>query len=110
MGPQVAKTLDCCVTKVLAYGGRGLLPTVLRIRDAVLFWPMDPGWEKIRIRDPISGTWDKHLGSYFRELKNNFLGQKYLKSLSSQCWGAGSGMEKLKSGIRDPGWNNPNPA
>jgi hypothetical protein len=33
---------------------------VLRIRDPVLFWPrdLDPGWEKIQIRD-------EHSGSYF---------------------------------------------
>jgi hypothetical protein len=80
----VAKTLDCCVTKVSASGDRLLLPKVLWIGDAVLFLARD-----------------KHIGSYFRELRNNFLGQKYLNSLSIQYWVAGSGMEKSRSGIRD---------
>jgi hypothetical protein len=46
-------------------------PAVLRIRDPLPFFgPLDPGWvKKIKIR--IS---DEHPGSYFRELRNNFLG------------------------------------
>ncbi len=39
----------------------------------MLFRPLDPGWEKIRIRD-------KYPGSYFRELSNIFFGLKILKS------------------------------
>jgi hypothetical protein len=46
----------------------------IRLRDPVLFLPLDPGWEKIRIRD-------EHPESYFRDLGNNFLGKKYLNSL-----------------------------
>ncbi len=39
---------------------------VLRIRDPVPFWPLDPGWvKKIMIRDEQPGL-------YFRELINNF--------------------------------------
>ncbi len=40
---------------------------VFRIRAPVLFWPRDPGWVKNQDPDP---------GSYFRELRNNFLGKK----------------------------------
>jgi hypothetical protein len=41
---------------------------MLRIRDlgSSAFILLDPGWKNIRIRD-------KHLGSNFRELVNNFL-------------------------------------
>ncbi len=43
---------------------------VLRIRDPVPFWPLDPGWVKttIRIRD-------ERTSAYFLELRNNFLGE-----------------------------------
>jgi hypothetical protein len=37
-------------------------------------WIQDPGWEKIGIRD-------EQPGSYFRELKKQFFGLKYLNSL-----------------------------
>ncbi len=60
-----------------------------RIRDPVPFWPLDPGFgirdgykARIRIRD-------EQPGSYFRELRNNFFGLKYLNSLKR---------------IRDQGW------
>jgi hypothetical protein len=47
-------------------------------------WIRNPGWVKVRI-------WirDEQPGSYFRELRNHFLGLKYLNSLM---------------GIQDPGW------
>jgi hypothetical protein len=61
----------------------------------------DPGWVKkkrIRIRD-------EQPGSYFRELKRQFFGLKYLNSLvwirDGKKLSPGSGMEK--SWIRDPG-------
>jgi hypothetical protein len=40
---------------------------VLRIRDPVLFLPLDPGWKKIRIR-----IRDEHPRSFFRDLRNSF--------------------------------------
>ncbi len=52
-----------------------------RIQDPVPFWPRDPGWKKIKTR-----ILDEHPGSYFWELRNNFLGWKYL----------------ILCGIRDP--------
>jgi hypothetical protein len=45
----------------------------IRIRDPVHFYPLNPGYgmgEKIKIR-----IRDEHPGSYFRELRNNFLGK-----------------------------------
>jgi hypothetical protein len=50
----------------------------------------------IRIRD-------EHPGSYFRELRNNFLGQKYFNLLMRirNLFDPGSGMEKFGPGIRD---------
>jgi hypothetical protein len=93
---------------------RALGPAVLRIRirDPVSFGPciqnpdLGSGME-----NPWSGMRDEHPGSYFRELSNNFLGKKYLNSLSIQSSGAGircffdlgSGIrdEKSGSGIRD---------
>jgi hypothetical protein len=49
----------------------------------------DPGWVKISIR-----IQDEHPGSFFRELRNPFLGLKYLNSLML---------------IRYPGWKNSDP-
>jgi hypothetical protein len=50
----------------------------IRIWDPVrcLFdpWICDPEWVKIKIR-----IRDEHPGTYFRELRNNFLGLKILK-------------------------------
>ncbi len=63
---------------------------------SVLFWPLDPGWGKLRILDPRS---DKHHGSFSRALTKNFFDQKYFNSLSIQC--CGTGMEKSRCGIRD---------
>jgi hypothetical protein len=70
-----------------------------------IFYPnssvADPGWlkERIRIRD-------EQPESYFRELKNHFLGLKYLNSLMRIRDGKNSDpgfrMEKIR--IRDPGW------
>jgi hypothetical protein len=46
-------------------------PTVLRIWDPVPFFgPLDPEW--VKNQDSDSGI--EHLGSYFQELGNNFLG------------------------------------
>jgi hypothetical protein len=39
---------------------------VFRIRDPVLFLPLDPGWKKIRIL-----IRDEHPRSFFRELRNS---------------------------------------
>jgi hypothetical protein len=52
--------------------------SVLRIRDPgsgafLTPWIRDPGWVKTRIR-----IRDEQHGSYFQELRNNFLGLKYL--------------------------------
>jgi hypothetical protein len=49
---------------------------VSRIRYPLPFLPLDPGWEKIRIR-----IRDEQPGSYFRELKTQFFGLKFLNSL-----------------------------
>ena len=43
----------------------------IRIRDPASFDPWDPGWEKNQDPDP-----DEYFGSYFRELRNNFLGYR----------------------------------
>jgi hypothetical protein len=45
-----------------------------------------------------SGIRDEQAGSYFLDLRNHFLGLKYLNSLMDP----GSGMETIR--IRDPGW------
>ncbi len=75
----------------------------IRIRDWVLFWPLDPGWEKvsIRIRDPgwTTRIRDEQPGSYFLELRNHFFaffGVKILKFFDEDT---GSGMETVR--IRD---------
>jgi len=71
----------------------------IRIRDPVPIWP------KIRIRD-------EHFGSYFRELRNNFLG--YSNSLMQMririrdptiflTRNAGFGMEKIQIRNKHPG-------
>jgi hypothetical protein len=50
-------------------------------------------------------TWDEH-PSYFRELRNNFLGQKYLNSLMLiWIWNPGSRIR-----IRDPRIRDKHPA
>jgi hypothetical protein len=59
------------------------------------FKPLDPGpglGKKIRIR-----VRDEQAGSYFRELRNNFLGLKILKFFDADPgWTKfGSGMEKI---------------
>jgi hypothetical protein len=67
---------------------------VLRIRDWVFFWPLDPGWEKvsIRIRDDLPG-------SYFFELRNHFFGFFGIKLLILR---RGSG---IRDGVSsDPGF------
>jgi hypothetical protein len=52
----------------------------------------DLGWEKIRIQN-------EHRPSYFRKLRNNFLGLKILQFFDAD---PGSGMEKFGSGIKVP--------
>jgi hypothetical protein len=56
----------------------------------------------MKIPDPGSGSgiWiqDEQPGSYFRELRNHFLGVKYLNSL---LWIRDPGWKKIGSGIRD---------
>ncbi len=44
-------------------------------------WIRDPGWVKKLRSGSGMQIRDEHLGSSFRELRNNFLGQKYLNSL-----------------------------
>jgi hypothetical protein len=64
----------------------------IRIRDQWPFWSLHPGSGMVKkIRNRIR---DEQPGSYFRELRNNFFGLKYLILL------CGSGMEKSR--IRDP--------
>ncbi len=81
----------------------------IRIRDRVLFWPLYPGGNTIRIRDPRSGIGDKHSGSYFRALCNFFLG--YNTQVLCQF---SVGDLDMVSGIRcllnpGPGMENPDP-
>ncbi len=75
----------------------------IRIRDPVPFWPLDPESGMGKKSGSGSGIRDEQPRSYFRELRNNFLG---LKNLNSDA-DPGSGMEKVR--IRDgkssdPGW------
>jgi hypothetical protein len=53
----------------------------------------------------ISGIRDEHPGSYFRELRNNFLGLKYFGcgSGSRNLFEPGSGMEKIRIRDKHPG-------
>ncbi len=84
-------------------GWKGFLCTAvlrIRIRDPVPFLtPVsgigDPGWVKNRILD------EQH-GSYFRELRNQFFGLKYLNYL---MWiqDPGSGMENIRTRDKHPG-------
>jgi hypothetical protein len=65
-------------------------------RAPVPFWPRDPGWVKNQ---------DLDTESYFRELRNNFLGKK-LKFLDAAAYpDPGSG----NLFTRDPGWKNSDP-
>ncbi len=69
------------------------IQSVFRIRDPV---HLAPG-SGIRFWDgknPDPGSESKHPRSYFRELSNHFLGQKYLNSLLIQCCGPGSEIRK----------------
>jgi hypothetical protein len=80
-----------------------LVISVLRIqiRDTVLFWPLGPG----------SGM-EKNPRSFFREHRNSFFGLKILtvnssmqirnRDMGSFLPGSGFGIEKFRSGIRDP--------
>jgi hypothetical protein len=73
---------------------------VFQIRDPVVFLPLGSGKGK----KSGSGILDKHIASYFRELRNYFFGLKYLTRICH--FGVaepdpGSGMEKL---ILDLGW------
>jgi hypothetical protein len=49
---------------------------------------------------------DKHLGSYFRELSNNFLDLKLLKFFIQSCR-SGFDIRDGKIQIRDSEWKNP---
>jgi hypothetical protein len=72
---------------------------VLRIRIRCLFDPWIRDVYKIRIRD-------EQPGSYFRELRNHFLGLKYSNSLirirDGKNSDTGSGGKKFGSGINIP--------
>jgi hypothetical protein len=57
-------------------------------------WIRDPKRVKIGIR-----IRDEQSGSYFRELRNNFLG------LNTKFFDADTGFGMEKIGIRDPKWN-----
>ncbi len=48
---------------------------LIRIRDPVPFWPLDPwsGMGKTSRSGSVIRNRDEHFGSYFRELRNNFL-------------------------------------
>ncbi len=52
---------------------------VLRIRDPVPFWPLDPGSEIGFFRIPDLGS--RIPNPYFWELRDNFLGKKFYNSL-----------------------------
>ncbi len=72
-----------------------------RIRCLFDPWIWDPGsgirdGQKVSIRIRDEQPW-----SYFLELRNNFLGLKYLNSLM-RIRDLGSGMETIR--IQDPGW------
>ncbi len=75
----------------------------IRIRDPVPFWPLDPGSGMSRKSASGSGIQDEQPGSYFLELRNHFLGLKYLNSLMRIRDGDSSdpGWKKVGSGIRD---------
>ncbi len=95
----VAKTLDCCVTKVYSFWRPCIVTNSVADPGCSAFfgpWIRDPGWGKIRIPDPRSGTRDKHISdslvTVFRVIKLKFV----INSV-------------LGSRIRDPGWNNPDP-
>ncbi len=65
----------------------------IRIRDPVPFWPLDPGSGMGKQSESGSGIRDEQPGSYFLELRNHFLGIKYLNSLMR--------MDTIRFGIRD---------
>jgi hypothetical protein len=71
----------------------------IRIRDPVLFWPLDPGSGMGRKSASGSGIRDEQPGSYFLELQKPFFWVKILKFFDAD---PGSGMETVR--IRDPGW------
>ena len=54
-------------------------PAVLRIRDPVPFWPLDPGSGIGFFRIPDLGS--RIPNPYFWELSDNFLGKKFYNSL-----------------------------
>ena len=76
----------------------------MRIRDPVAFRPLDPVSGMGRKSANGSGIWDEQPGSYFLELRNFFLGFKYLNSLMRIRDGDSSdpGWEKVGSGINIP--------
>ncbi len=72
----------------------------IRIRDPVLLWPLDPGSGIGRKSASGSEIRDEQPGSYFLELRNHFLGLKYLKFFDAD---PGSGMETVRIiNILDP--------
>ncbi len=74
---------------------------VFRIRDTV-FWPPDPGGG-----NNLDSGWTSRI-IFFRELRNNLVDKKYLKSLMRNrirdFFDPGSKMEKLGSEFRDCIW------
>ncbi len=77
---------------------RSGFPTVLRIRDPMPFWPLGSGMGKKS--GSGSGIRNEKPGSYFLELRNNFLGLKYLNSLM-RILDPDPGWTKFGSGILD---------
>jgi hypothetical protein len=81
----------------------------IRIRDPAPFDPRDPEW--VKNQDPYIR--DEYFGSYFRELRNNFLGYntvlKFFDAYANSvpkiflALDPGSGMEKIRT--RNPGYN-----
>ncbi len=103
--PQVQHK-DRSIRRARAHLVTARVPTHLHITGYIKVWltisvaDPDPGWVKIRIR-----IRDEQPGSYFRELRNNFLGVKILNSFDAD---PGFGMEKFRSGMEnrkspDPG-------
>jgi hypothetical protein len=76
---------------------------VLRIRDPVPFWPLDLGSGMGKKSGSWSGIRDEQPGSYFRELKNNFLGSN---TLLLWCW---SGIRDGKNWVQRSGIIIPDP-
>jgi hypothetical protein len=99
-----------CVAAQQMFLKKYLIDPVLRIRIRSGAF-LTPGSGMGKKTASGSGIRDEQPGSYFLELRNHFLGLKYLK-----VFDADPGWRQFGSGIRDPGWkkvgsgiNIPNP-